>query len=252
MLPIGSLLPRFFTMKPICWITYAWKDNENQDVDFIAQELESEGVSVKLDRWTLSAGKRLWEQLEPFITDPSESDGWILIATAASLQSEPCKEEYAYALDRALHMRGGNYPIIALFREPVDNSLIPAGIKTRLFVSITYPDWKERIKSALERRDPNITRPEVKPYYLKRHPTNARGRTAIEVRPRAGVWFPFIAGIPLAEKDRCQLSIMPGAPNPLRPRAFGGKGAEGMKKEIPSNNSSSPDINCKADGIKAR
>ena len=25
------------------------------------------------------------------------------------------------------------------------------------------------------------------------------------------------------------------APNPLRPRAFGGKGAEGMKKEIPSN-----------------
>jgi len=24
-------------------------------------------------------------------------------------------------------------------------------------------------------------------------------------------------------------------PNPLRPRAFGGKGAEGMKKEIPSN-----------------
>ena len=23
--------------------------------------------------------------------------------------------------------------------------------------------------------------------------------------------------------------------NPLRPRAFGGKGAEGMKKEIPSN-----------------
>ena len=25
-------------------------------------------------------------------------------------------------------------------------------------------------------------------------------------------------------------------PNPLRPRAFGGKGAEGMKKEIPSNN----------------
>jgi len=25
-------------------------------------------------------------------------------------------------------------------------------------------------------------------------------------------------------------------PNPLRPRAFGGKGAEGMKKEIPSSN----------------
>jgi hypothetical protein len=28
-------------------------------------------------------------------------------------------------------------------------------------------------------------------------------------------------------------------PNPLRPRAFGGKGAEGMKKEIPSSNSPS-------------
>ena len=28
--------------------------------------------------------------------------------------------------------------------------------------------------------------------------------------------------------------------NPLRPRAFGGKGAEGMKKEIPSNNAPTP------------
>jgi hypothetical protein len=28
-------------------------------------------------------------------------------------------------------------------------------------------------------------------------------------------------------------------PNPLRPRAFGGKGAEGMKKEIPSSLSGS-------------
>ncbi len=31
------------------WLTYAWQDNENSDVDFVAQELEAGGLTVKLD-----------------------------------------------------------------------------------------------------------------------------------------------------------------------------------------------------------
>ena len=38
------------------WITYAWNDNENNDVDFVAQELGKKGVIVKLDRWEIRAG----------------------------------------------------------------------------------------------------------------------------------------------------------------------------------------------------
>ncbi len=181
------------------WITYAWDDNKDRDVDFCAQELVKAGLDVKLDRWNLGAGKRLWEQIEHFIQDPSLSDGWVLYATQISLGNEKCKEEFAYALDRALDKRGGDFPIIALFPASVDKELIPAGIKTRLFVSITDPDWKERIVAAVQRRSPSITKTLAEPYALAIHQSGEQ--LAIEVRPRGGTWSPFIAGIPIAEKD---------------------------------------------------
>src|SRR3990172_9019253 len=101
------------------WLTYAWEDNKEGDVDFVAQELEQAGVSVKLDRWNLKAGKRLWEQIEHFIQDPQESDAWVLYATANSLGSEACKEEFAYALDRALRSRGQDFPVVGLFSRTI-------------------------------------------------------------------------------------------------------------------------------------
>lgn len=193
------------------WITYAWKDNEHQDVDFIAQELKGAGLTVKLDRWNIGAGRRLWDQIEGFIRNPSESDSWILIATQNSLLSEPCREEFAYALDRSLSTRGAQYPVIGVFLGPVDDSLIPSGIKTRLYVSITDPDWKERIVAATEGRVSSASSPNVTPFHLKVHQNQPGDQPfAIEVRPRAGVWAPFIAVIPNAEKDRVAPSIMIG------------------------------------------
>ncbi len=96
---------------PTVWITYAWADNEHGGIDFVAQELEEAGSTVKLDRWNISAGRRLWGQIENFIILPSESDAWLLIAINNSLASEPCKEEFSYALDRALNSRGQNFPM---------------------------------------------------------------------------------------------------------------------------------------------
>lgn len=200
-----SDLPKKRTSKKkSIWLTYAWEDNVNRNVDYVAQELTGAGLKVKLDRWNLTAGKRLWEQIESYIQDPSRSDAWLLYATQASLGSEACKEEYAYALDRALHTRGEDFPIIALFPASVDRSLVPAGIKVRLFVSLTDPDWKDRIVAAVEGRQPQIARPQVEPYALKIHKFDKPGaihRYIIEVRPRAGTWVPFFAGIPLNEKD---------------------------------------------------
>ena len=181
------------------WITYAWDDNKDGDVDYTAQELIRAGLDVKLDRWNLSAGKRLWEQIETFIQDSSKSNGWLLYATQASLGSEKCKEELAIALDRALEERGNNFPIIALFPGSVDNELIPASIKIRLFVSTTDPDWKERIVAAVQGRQATITRPQIEPYALTVHQDGEQ--YVIEVRPRAGTWSPFLAGIPIDEKE---------------------------------------------------
>ena len=191
------------------WITYAWEDNKDGDVDFTAQELIRAGLDVKLDRWNLSAGKRLWEQIEAFIQDPSKSNGWLLYATQASLGSKKCKEEFSWALDRALKKRGDDFPIIALFPASVDDGLIPAGIKTRLFVSTTDPDWKERIVAAIEGRQAAITKPQIEPYYLTVHKSGEK--SVIEVRPRAGTWSPFLAGIPIAEKETVSPSLLHGS-----------------------------------------
>lgn len=186
------------------WLTYAWADNKDEDVAFVVQELINAGLNVKLDRWNLIAGRRLWEQIESFIQDPKKTDGWLIYATQASLGSEACKEEFAYALDRALQTRGGDFPVIAIFPTPVNTELIPAGIRTRLHVSLTDPDWKERIISTVDQRQPRIIKPDVTPYSLKIHEfsDDQRGnRFAIEMRPRAGTWSPFIAAIPGDERE---------------------------------------------------
>lgn len=181
------------------WLTYAWEDNETGDVDYAAQELARAGLDVKLDRWNLNAGKRLWEQIDAFITDPRKSNAWLLYATQASLGSEACKEEFAYALDRALQTRGSDFPVIALFPSTVDSQLIPAGIRTRLFVSLTDPEWKERIVAAAEGRQAAISRPNVDPFEITLHRASDP-RIAIELRPRAGSWAPFFAAIPAGEQ----------------------------------------------------
>lgn len=216
------------------WLTYAWDDNEQGDIDYIAQELETAGVTVKLDRWNISAGGRLWDKIGASITDPTGCDAWLFVATNNSLQSEPCKEEFAYALDRAINTRNKNFPIISLFIGPVDNNLITPAISIRLYVSITDSDWIERIKASAEGRAHSTSKPKVKPYYIKTHRNQATTievpmypgmsensnlpkktvqltkEYAIEVRPRAGVWGPFIAGIPFAEKDVVNPNIMIG------------------------------------------
>ena len=199
------------------WITYSWEDNKTGDIEFIAQELESEGITVKLDRWNIQAGKRLWEQIDKFITNENECDAWALIATQNSLGSEPCKEEVAYALDRALNTRGQTFPLLGIFTATVDKEIIPSAIKTRLYVSLKDNDWKERIKSAVENRMPNIPRTTLDPYTIELKKNADGTRNAIEIRPRAGSWSPFFCAIPMSEKERVNPGILRGpkgnAPN---------------------------------------
>jgi len=188
--------------KKSIWITYAWKDNEDHSVDFIAQELGKK-LEVKLDRWDLEAGKILWEQIGSYIQDPSESDGWLIYATQSSLSSKKCNEELYYALDRALDIRGAEFPIIGLFPGSFDKELIPSSLKIRLNVSITDPEWQEKVVAAIEKRKADIKKPHIEPYILEIYELNNSGKKkyAIEIRPRGGTWSPFIAAIPFEEKD---------------------------------------------------
>lgn len=230
------------------WITYCWEDNKTGDVDFLAQELEKAGVQVKLDRWTINAGGRLWEQIEEFIQSEGFCDAWLMFATQSSLGSQPCREEYAYALDRSINSRGENFPILALFPSMIDKSLIPAGIRTRLFVSLTDPDWKERTVAAIEQRPINVMRRHLEPYELSVHPfQNENSNYVIEVRPRAGSWCPFVAAIPITEKDEVCMHIMVGPRGRVQPGGVlfgGGRGisSDGLYWVMVANNEATPSM----------
>lgn len=111
-------------IKPKRWLTYAWKDNEDAQVDHVYHQLTDAGLDVRLDRMQLTVGKQLWPQIDAGITDPKKCDGWAIYATKKSLESEPCLEEIAYALDRALRKRENDFPIIGIFPESLDRELL--------------------------------------------------------------------------------------------------------------------------------
>jgi hypothetical protein len=169
----------------------------------------------------VTAGRRLWDQIANFITNQSESDAWLFYATQNSLASEPCREELAYALDRALTSRGEGFPIIALFPSAVERSLIPASIRVRLFVFLADPDWKERIVAAVEGRPLSVTSVPVQPFVMQNiGPAPEPFKYAIEFRPRAGVWFPFIFAVPASEKALVGFTLRCG-PTPPDAGALG-------------------------------
>lgn len=191
------------------WLTYAWDDNKEGDVNFVIQELRNYGIDVKTDRWNINAGEHLWTQIEKFIQDPDESSAWLIYLSQNSLASKPCREEYVYALDRALDKRSTRFPIIGISNGNVEHNLIPTGVKARLYVTLRDPDWKERIKASLENRVPNINIGEINPYHFKIH--QLPDLFIIELRPRAGTWSPFFVAIPLSEKDQVNPVINHGA-----------------------------------------
>ncbi|WP_461135484.1 toll/interleukin-1 receptor domain-containing protein [Spirosoma lituiforme] len=198
------------------WITYSWDDNKLQEVEYIAQLIESRGVSVKLDRWNINAGKRLWDQIDKFITDPKESDAWAIYATQISLESEPCREEIAYALGRALGSRTVNYPLIGIFPHSVEDKLIPASIKTRLYVSIEDNDWLERVISTINGAPLNIPRQSINPFTVEL----LSNPNYIRIAPRTTIWNDFIIGIPLNEKESIKMYIAPGSKHVPSPQSL--------------------------------
>jgi hypothetical protein len=135
------------------WLTYAWKDNEDQDVDHVIQELKRVGLQVGFDRAHIIPGQRLWTQIDKAISDP-ETDAWAILATENSLRSEPCLEELAYALDRALRTRGTDFPLIGIFPAPIDRAIIPSAIATRLYVTLQQPNWPALVAAGAQKRKP--------------------------------------------------------------------------------------------------
>lgn len=229
----------------VVWLTYSWADNKDRDVDFIAQELTRVGLTVRLDRWDLEAGKRLWEQIANFISDPTRTDAWIIYATGNSLGSQRCKEELYYAVDRALAARGDPFPVAALFPSAAEIDLLPPALKVRLNVSLEDHDWTERVVAMAEGRRSSVDRPEIGPYSISFHRSSSRH--FVEIRPRAAVISRFFVAVPADEKDAVGPSIVPGPSGQIPsgsivmgPREFHTDTAEGTWWVMTARNQATP------------
>lgn len=188
------------------WLTYAWKDNETNDVDFIAQRLREQHVEVKQDKNQLLAGKRLWQQLDEKISW-SDIDAWAIFVTENSLKSEPCQEELAYAIDRALRTKGTEFPIIGIFPTPIDRQLIPSAIATRLWVHLKDENWSRQIIDTLSGTNSHqeflVAATEMITHIVDE-------KIIVEMRPREGNWYPAGISIPAAEFDEYFITAFKG------------------------------------------
>ena len=167
------------------WITYAWKDNQDGDFDYLVQELAKIGVEAKFDKVSIIPGQRLWQQIGDHILK-GEYDGWASLVTVNSLNSEPCKEELEYAVTRAIQSRS-TFPIMGLIHG-VQFENLPASLKTRLCVSLSNSDWKEQIKAGLEGRAPDRIVETLSQFVMKISSKNSANgtQTTIEIKPRFG------------------------------------------------------------------
>lgn len=179
------------------WFTYAWKDNEENDVDHIVSELRKTGLSVDYDRVQLLAGRRLWEQIDAAIRSPAIS-AWAIYVTENSLKSEPCQEELAYALDRTLRTRGAAFPLIGLFAGEFDPALIPSALATRLCVNLQHNGWCQQVYDAVSGTN-NTSTIEPLAFGCKLHKVETG--FVLEVWPRTGTWTPTIAVVSEEEED---------------------------------------------------
>lgn len=185
---------------PKLWVTYAWVDNAEQDIDFILHELEKTGeLDVRFDRRCLVPGQRLWPQIAGYITDPKECDAWALVVSPGSLSSQPCLEELCFALDRALSSRGVGFPMIGLIYRLGPDQL-PTVLHIRLCVLLSDPSWPQQVVAGVHGHGPGYQLPNLPPVIVRRHASDAC--ILIEVRPRLETWTPFRAAVPVEDRDK--------------------------------------------------
>ncbi|MBI3220210.1 MAG: toll/interleukin-1 receptor domain-containing protein [Bacteroidetes bacterium] len=167
------------------WITYAWTDNQEGNFDYLVGQLGAQGIQTRYDRIQLVPGQRLWEQIGARISD-NTLRAWAYLITPNSLQSQPCREELEYAVNRAIQTKNNVFPLIGLVTAGVSFNDVPISLRVRLCVSLSSPNWIEEIRAGLELRPPRlIDTPQTMYIYRVTQEFNGTNiTTVIEIRPR--------------------------------------------------------------------
>lgn len=179
------------------WLTYAWKDNEDKDIDFIIQQLDKTSLDVRFDRRNLVPGQRLWTQIGGIITDPNECDAWGVVLTPSSICSQACIEELSYALERALTSKGGDFPMFALLHK-IDASQLPPALKVRLCIQLENNDWTNQVVAAANKTPASFIPSGLTDFILNEHAVP--DGSCLEIRPRFDHITPFAVVVDYDEK----------------------------------------------------
>lgn len=213
------------------WLTYAWKDNDDRDIDFIIHELEkTDSIEVKFDRRNLVPGQRLWDQIGTFITDPDECDAWGIILTPNSIVSQACIEELSYALDRALNVQSKGFPLFALLYN-ISASEVPPALKIRLGILLEDPNWVQKTVAAVKKLAPSYKSTNISRYVVKKHKT--KDGFCLEMRPRFEKISPFFVAVDYDEKKSGNIIKYRGGPAGRPPGSFIGFGTNDFEAKLP-------------------
>ncbi len=180
------------------WLTYAWKDNEDENIDFIVQKLDDANLEVKFDRRNLIPGQRLWDQIGKHITNENECEAWGIVLTKNSLASTACMEEMAYALDRALEIKGSHFPMFALISDDITSKDLPPSLKVRLCIPLTNNDWVNQTEAACYQRPTGFSPRDLSEFVITEHVTD--DGFCLEIHPRFDRIAPVAIAVDLEEK----------------------------------------------------
>jgi hypothetical protein len=179
------------------WLTYAWEDNEDKDIDYIVQELDKTDIKVKFDRRNLIYGQKIWTQIGDFITDPKECDAWGIVLTRNSINSKACIEELSYALNRVLDSKGEDFPLFAILQDILPKE-IPPVLKIRLCILLQSPEWVNQVVAAVKKLNPGFVPSGLSDFFFKEHIID--DGYCLEIRPRFERITQFIVAVEYDEK----------------------------------------------------
>src|SRR5262245_49309462 len=106
-----------------------------------------------------------------------------------------------------LRTRGAEFPLIGIFPAPIDRTMIPSAIATRLYVNLRQPNWARLVADGIKKLSPSAATANITPFVAHVH--NVDGREVLEIRPRSGRWYPGAIGVPKGGALEVKM-VMPG------------------------------------------
>lgn len=189
------------------WITFATEDNEDGDIDYLAQEFHRDALRTRLHPMFPAEDEKIDRLMPAFLIRPEQSSAWILYASERAL-AQGRAGRIASAVEKAKAIRG-EFPAIGLFPSP-EIASSAGGIPFSHKLFLDDREWRSGLGTALGTTLSGGFHSEgiVPPYVAKLRPNAPEpNRYTFEFRPRMGRWDPVLFAVPPEDKARVSPEI---------------------------------------------